>query len=661
MEALDKGLHSAADSITLPPGALVRARNARYKAGDPAVWQSEGRMLLGAAGDHRATDVFGAQLNVYTDAEEDRTALNQLILFRRANDSTKIFGLPAPDTPELANDEVLTVANIVTPISGSTQTSDLGPLPIDTVIVNNQLYLLHGAKPSVLWQSFSAGIFQQAGFEETDGPLWADPVGASGDFFYYWYTWYNSSTNQESAAGDVAVFGRGATSRALKVVDSFWKPPAHATHVRVYRAKGQTARYPVPFPVGGWRILETTLPITPSAGFVTLGTDTFAYPDSTIEFDHLGAPLGNYQFTSVRVGTQEASVSRDSPLPRASTGDVYEESLVCDDLDNLGVLAYTPASLPASCPSIFRIAVPGVKQIDPVRAIRAVGSRLVCWLGNAIWRINWLPRESDFDFSAGRVKDLVSPDKGTFSHQSVCLFTLPGGQALAAFLDRTGLYATDAYSTIKLAEQIDWTSLLAGITNPRLVNNSEAERLELSVGSDLYYFHYDEAHFEKTENGIKLAVTGPIERPHGIAGLCEVQTEGGRQLIASLSTDGNIHYEGFSFKDALTELQFSIESREWYPFGPSTEGVCESFWAHFRPASGGGSTIVRLNTFTKQSSRERSSPPIPLGTRRLVERTSQLRFESVSVEVEGSAVGETGMAVNGFGIHPESPSIAQRS
>lgn len=647
MESLSKGLFTNVDPILVPEGGLVRTQNAVYRINDPAVYQAPGREVAGD-GDQAANSVFG----ISWEPSDTVPTSEQRIAYTKTGNQFQLYSGVASGSP----------SDFTSSLS-VTSTEALGTSEVESVTIANQHFLLSGGEP-VVWYKDSDGVevaeraslpdFPAVVTEISNGPF-------STNHCQYWLVWGNSERDiSGSTTGAIVNVTVPSTPSVTLVIPKTTVIPSNADVIHVYRSKFQSSAFPTPFPIG-YRIATVTAATLASYSVFswTVYTDTLIYPDATIEDNHLDAPNGVFRFTSVRSGGLVASVPTDSPLPRATTGDVFENSLVVDDMDSPGQIAYTPADTPTSSPSIFRVRF-DTKDLDEVKCIRTMGSKLGVWLRHSLFRVNWLPRETDFDFTAGRVQDLVSADQGTFGPRSVAIFTPPSRQPMAAFCDTTGIYATDLYVTTMISDQIDWKAIFAS-NEPRLENDPDNQRLVVVLPDVLYYLHYDKSHFEIGDGGIRMAVTGPIERPAGVGSFRSVRFANGTQGPVSTDTavPRSLFYENLGFEDSGTELQMSIESREFFPFGLDMEGQVASMSLHVRPATGGGLWKARLNTFTKSSSRLRETPDQEVGGRRTVGRTCNLLCESVSVEVEGSG-GETSIGVNGFSVVTMNPREAQR-
>jgi hypothetical protein len=223
-------------------------------------------------------------------------------------------------------------------------------------------------------------------------------------------------------------------------------------------------------------------------------------------------------------------------------------------------------------------------------------------------------------------------------------------------VSRTGIYATDLFSEIKLTRRIDWKGATQGLSLTRaiLLNDPDEERLVLGVGSVWYYLHYDADHID--DDGIP-AITGPIERPRGIVAADLVRVEGGARVVVDSEGSGLL-YESRGFSDAAlptSPLLWQVRTRDIYPAGVGEEASMISFLGHLKPSIlSAGSWNLKVNAFlaVQDSPVIKIADTISIAKRQLKITSARALFEFYNVEMSGVTEG-AGMAVNFVGVEYE--------
>jgi hypothetical protein len=194
---------------------------------------------------------------------------------------------------------------------------------------------------------------------------------------------------------------------------------------------------------------------------VLVGEVTIPGVPATTTFDDTGiasdVPYG--AITISVAGAPAASFSRDIPPPLWDTGDVFEDSVVVNDTENSNIIRYSFPGLPHSFPELYFIGF-STKQADTVTNIKGLGETLIVGLQSQIWRVNYLPLETDSDFNRGRVRQLISPNHGIMGPDAACIFAMVDSAPRLAYVSHDGLYMTDGFSTRLLTQDIDWDTLV---------------------------------------------------------------------------------------------------------------------------------------------------------------------------------------------------------
>jgi len=221
-------------------------------------------------------------------------------------------------------------------------------------------------------------------------------------------------------------------------------------------------------------------------------------------------------FPAISVTSYDATtaVGRDGPPPVASTGDVFQDSLVVNDVTDDSVIRYSHPTKIDSFPRPYYLNFETREQ-DKVTNVKAVGNVLIVGLRRQIYRVNYLPRASDAQFDQGRAAELVEFGHGIVGTQAATLVALADTPQQLAYVSQYGMHITDGYRTRLVSGDLNWTGL--GI-NPMdqviLVNNPELFCLEMYYGTNgtnntkVLYASYHPQHL-KQSGQFKFA--GPID------------------------------------------------------------------------------------------------------------------------------------------------------
>jgi hypothetical protein len=215
--------------------------------------------------------------------------------------------------------------------------------------------------------------------------------------------------------------------------------------------------------------------ITMRVDYVKVRVSYSATVDGVVQF-----PTVVYTF-----GDIAAQVAKNSGPPSSSTGDIYQDQLVLNDVTNQGLIRYSYPGDPEAFPETYFLDFE-TRENDQVRCIQTVNSRLVVWLDSSTWRVNYLPSERDASFDRGKAVDPISTNYGAVNNMCVCTFSMDGSPELAAFVSRQGIHATDGFSFLTFTDGLDWRGII-GTTNSTpiaLVNDRERRLL-------LFYFRND--------------------------------------------------------------------------------------------------------------------------------------------------------------------------
>ena len=157
-------------------------------------------------------------------------------------------------------------------------------------------------------------------------------------------------------------------------------------------------------------------------------------------------------------GDISAQVAKNGPPPSSSTGDLFEDSLVVNDVSNPGLIRYSYPGSPESFPSTYYIDFE-TRNNDRVTNIKVVNSRLVVLLQNSAFRVNYLPSERDASFDRGKAIEPISAAFGCLNEMCAARYTPEGGPEQLAWVGDNGIHSTDGHSFETLTEDLDWSGV----------------------------------------------------------------------------------------------------------------------------------------------------------------------------------------------------------
>jgi len=434
LEPLTGGLVTARDASLLSPGELTAALNGIYRPFNAALSPIRGRAAFGSA---VGAAVRGLRA---TPFEGFGLSSTRLVIAHGTIWQTGIGASWTTFRTGLAADRRL-----------------------EAVAFENQYFLTNGSDVSVV---FGGATFSGHGMQPTEendtlvslvagGGAWNESGGPATGLYFYWITEYDSVNDIESAytsvvGGDaVDVVNDDDTVRvAIQYGQAAYLTlhNANATHWRVYRdaGPGTLAVTPSNFP-SGFRLGEVAIPGAPAI----------------TNFDDTGIVSNTpYNFLSLSIaGGPALLIQRDTVPPIWSTGDIFEDSLVTNDVAEPSVVRYSFPGKPHSFPSLYFVGF-NTKQQDEVTCIRSLDAVCIVGMQGQVWRLNYLPNETDSEFSRGRCREIISASSGIVGPDAACIFTPVEGNSRVAYVSHDGLYMTDGLRTQLLTMDIDWDTLV---------------------------------------------------------------------------------------------------------------------------------------------------------------------------------------------------------
>lgn len=175
-------------------------------------------------------------------------------------------------------------------------------------------------------------------------------------------------------------------------------------------------------------------------------------------------PTVVYEFSGDRV-----QVARNGVPPSSSTGDIYEDTLVVNDVSNPGIIRYSYPGDPEAFPGTYYLDFE-TRENDAVTLVKTVNNKLVVGLSTSIWRANYLPSERDASFDRGKAIEPISRNFGVVNPMCACIYSPTGGPELLAFVSQKGIFSTNGYSLTELTENLDWRGILPTSSTSRAIS-----------------------------------------------------------------------------------------------------------------------------------------------------------------------------------------------
>lgn len=223
--------------------------------------------------------------------------------------------------------------------------------------------------------------------------------------------------------------------------------------------------------------------------------------DTSVGFDYIKARVyygstvdSVVQFPAVvyTFGDQTFSVDKNGPPPSSSTGAMFQDCLVVNDLSNPAVIRWSFPGDPEAFPSTYFLDFE-TRENDRVRFIGTVNNRLIVGLDSSLWRVNYLPSERDATFDRGNAVEPITRNYGIVNPMCACVFSTDGLQERLAFVSHQGVHSTDGFNLDTYSANLDWRGDrdVVGVANTAqnyqpvaLINDRERQEL-------LFYFRND--------------------------------------------------------------------------------------------------------------------------------------------------------------------------
>lgn len=310
----------------------------------------------------------------------------------------------------------------------------------------------------------------------------------------------------------------------------------------------------------------------------------------------------------VTVGGQTLLIGSNGAPPVANTGDIFQESLVTNDIAHPTRVAYSlPGNIDAF-PSAYILNLE-TKDKDRLTCIRSLGSVCLFGLAGQLQRANYLPRSDDAEFDRGRCVEVVDNDNGIPGPFAACKFVL-AGRLMCFYASRSGPRMTDGYESTTANDDLAWDTTvdLDNLTNCVAINNARYQEILLFYDPDgaglthCLRFQYHPTHLK---NG-KLKATGPCDI--SIVGAAVGVNELGERLLYSAHPNGLVYLENRGDSDASGHgITPGLTTRDMYIGGLGGEWELHRVLVHTQGAT--ATTVSLRYTSTRSNLPERTTAP----------------------------------------------------
>ncbi len=634
-EPLSGGLVTSRDASLLAPGELVQCTEAHYRPNSMALQKVGGRAVLRQ---HATTPFHGLGYLAF-DGGRDKLLYQQTSIWQTVDTDGSSTGIHV--TGRAGNNPLSVVhyenkygvgngvdtqwlftSGLSTSVAGDgASASGIFPFGLTTAVSGFagivSAYVISAAHPNytTAWSPETLVITPRLPSEFTR--ILSTPVpltgtdSVEGSFYWtYWVTEYISALDMESGVPHGVRIPRTASGGAAsaKIAGHVYERtqnirltlPTSAengrtTHRRIYRGSNPLTYWQLKNAglidlAGGSSIVCATANTLPLIGELVT-----TLPLAVTTYTDYGAIAG-LPFASITTDVLGfvVTVPRDGPAPKWTTGSIFQDSFMCNDTSDKSLVRYSYPSKIWSFPSIYYFDF-ATEVHDDVTLVQSLGTLAIVGLKNFLYRIDYLPRETDSQFQQGRAYEKIA-DQGISGPQAAATFTMEGTTPMLAMASRTGLWLTDGYRIREATRDLDWTSLvdIDAIDDAVLINVPHLWSLVLyytPVGgtgnTKALYLSYHPQHLKE---GKYLAATGPVTITNAAGeshvGRARVKQAvyGGNQLdtVVWLSaTAGPPANQYAIYKEdqtAIAALPMSIKTRMIYPKGLDADTLVDRLY-----------------------------------------------------------------------------------
>lgn len=228
-----------------------------------------------------------------------------------------------------------------------------------------------------------------------------------------------------------------------------------------------------------------------ASGTHTLNVDAFKVKFYFNGTNDTGVANTPFPAVYIEVNEVNASCGENGLPPVATAATIFDDCLVTNDVAVRGRLRYSVPGKPESFPSQYYIDFE-TPDNDEITMLWSLGSRMVVALRHSLWRVSYLPTETDVSFTRGPAFALIDPNFGCVGPMAAAEYTTPDGRIELAFVSAKGLRTTDGFTSRFICSNYDWQSTFAAsgvldatrasqlITNP---DNQELILLMPTIGT----------------------------------------------------------------------------------------------------------------------------------------------------------------------------------
>lgn len=242
--------------------------------------------------------------------------------------------------------------------------------------------------------------------------------------------------------------------------------------------------------------------------------------------------------------------------PTCNTGDLFQGSLVVNDLADETAIRFSLPGEPESFPSPYVMRFNTTKRRDRVTLIRQLNDVLVLGFENAIRALRYLPTETTTDLRGPIAHIPIATDHGIPGPLAAVAFDWPGRGSALAYASLAGVFVTDGLKTTPLNMDLDWPNTIKLSTLSTCVFRVYPREKWLV----LYYCPAGATHnrntralifsyaADKVKDDEQLPAVGPIT----VSGLSstEVVLSGYFYVLTGHETDGFIYQEDYGVAQA---------------------------------------------------------------------------------------------------------------
>lgn len=349
-------------------------------------------------------------------------------------------------------------------------------------------------------------------------------------------------------------------------------------------------------------------------------------------------------------GVQIILGSHGAP-PVAYTADIFEDQLVTNDISDASIIRYSLPNQPDYFPSPYFLNFE-TREADVVTCIRKLGNKLLVGHKTQLFRVNYLPRESDAEFDRGRCYEPISTSFGIVGPQAATVFSPPEGPTMLAFVSYSGIHMTDGFQIKTLTDNIDWDGIFGFTSAGNAISLLKSVLIDYpnkywlvfyypasgaTFNKAAYIIHYHPSHIRPDGT---YKITGPIST-HDVPCATMGRTTNLPVWLTGAASTARVYVEdrGYTDSSGVATAAVDVRTREIYPYGIGSTQTIERIWLKHDQDTSPGTATGSVTVLT----REGDNAQITRGTKTfttaqagLVEMPFKVPCESFVVKVTES-------------------------